>query len=89
MSLDKLYFSQKHLKESKQAKDTSRIKKYEGKTWRQYCIFVDNCIMAFCYKPILAPTKKNKILFAITCMDKKIKKLWNCYEKNHNIHTLK
>ena len=22
-------------------------------------------------------------------MDKKIKKLWNCYEENHNIHTLK
>ena len=45
--------------------------------------------MVFCYKPILALTKKDKILFAITRMDKKIKKLWNCYEKNHNIHTLK
>ena len=22
-------------------------------------------------------------------MDRKIKELWNCYEKNHNIHTLK
>ena len=45
--------------------------------------------MAFRYKPILALTKKGKILFAITRMDRKIKELWNCYEKNHNIHTLK
>ena len=62
---------------------------YEEKTWRQYYTFVGNCIMAFRQKPILALTKKNKILFAITHMDKKIKELWNCYEKNHDIHTLK
>ena len=45
--------------------------------------------MAFRYKPILAFTEKDKILFAITCMNRKIKELWNCYEKYHNIHTLK
>ena len=45
--------------------------------------------MAFCYKLILAFTEKDKILFAITRMDRKIKELWNCYEKNHDIHTLK
>ena len=55
----------------------------------QYYTFVDNCITAFCYKPILALTEKDKILFAITRMDKKIKELWNRYEKNHNIPTLK
>ena len=89
MCSDELHFSWKRLRESEQTKDTPKIKKYKGKTWRQYYTFVDNCITAFRYKPILALTKKDKILFAITRMDKKIKKLWNCYEKNHNIHTLK
>ena len=88
-SSDKLHLSQKHFRESEQAKDTPKIEKYEGKTWRQYYTFVDSCITAFCYKPILAFTKKDKILFAITRMDRKIMKLWNCYEKNHDIHTLK
>ena len=88
-SLERLQLSWKRLKESEQAKDTPRIKKYEEKSWKQYYIFVDNCITAFCYKPILALTKKDKILFAITRMDRKIKELWNRYEKNHNIHTLK
>ena len=50
---------------------------------------MDNCITAFRYKPILALTKKDKILFVITSMDRKIQELWNCYEKNHDIHTLK
>ena len=31
--------------------------------------------MAFRYKPILALIEKDKILFAITCMDRKIKEL--------------
>ena len=65
--------------ESKQAKDTPKIEKYKRKTWRQYYTFVDNCITAFRYKLILALIEKNKILFAITRMDRKIKELWNCY----------
>ena len=88
-SSNKLYLSQKRLKESEQAKNTPKIEKYERKTWSQYYTFVDNCITAFRYKPILALTKKDKILFAITHMNRKIKELWNCYEKNPNIHTLK
>ena len=86
---DKLHLFRKRLRESEQAKDTSKIEKYEGKTWKQYYTFVDDCITAFRYKPILVLTEKNKILFAITRMDRKIKELWNCYEKNHDIHTLK
>ena len=89
MSSDKLHLSSKRFRESEQVKDTPKIKKYEGKTWRQYYTFVDNCITVFRYKPILALTKKNKILLAITRMDRKIKELWNCYQKNHNIHILK
>ena len=79
----------KCLKESKKAKNTPKIEKYERKTWRQYYTFVDNCNTAFRYKPILAFTKKDKVLLAITRMERKIKELWNCYEKNHNIHTWK
>ena len=45
--------------------------------------------MTFRYMPILALTKKDKILFAITRIDRKIKELWNCYKMNHDIHTLK
>ena len=87
--LDKLHSPWKRLRESEQAKDTSRIKKYKKKTWKQYYTFVDNCITAFCYKPILAFTKKDKILFAIKRMDRNIKELWNHYEKNQDIHTQK
>ena len=36
MSSNKLHLSQKCLEESEQAKDTPKIEKYEGKTWRQY-----------------------------------------------------
>ena len=75
MSLDKLHLFRKRFRESEQFKDTPEIEKYEGKTWRQYYTFVDDCIMAFRYKLILAFIKKNKILFAITRMDKKIKEL--------------
>ena len=75
MTLNKLHLSWKRLKKSEQAKVTPRIEKYEGKTWRQYYTFIDNCITTFHYKPILAFTEKDKIMFAITSMDRKIKEL--------------
>ena len=40
MFSNKLFLSRKLLKEFERAKDTSKIEKYEGKTWKQYYAFV-------------------------------------------------